>query len=127
MMWELIRANKRKSLLLFLFMGLLLIGLGFSIGGYYGHSLNRALVGGLIAAIIWIIASIVSYFSGDTILLKSSQANMVGPLESPQLYHVVEEMKLAAGLPAMPQVYIIDDPSPMLLLPGAILKMHQLP
>ena len=30
----------------------------------------------------------------------------------PQLFNVVEEMKIAAGLPAMPKIYIINDPSP---------------
>ena len=30
----------------------------------------------------------------------------------PQLFNVVEEMKIAAGLPAMPKIYIINDPAP---------------
>ncbi len=31
---------------------------------------------------------------------------------NPQLFNVVEEMKIAAALPAMPKVYIIDEASP---------------
>ncbi len=30
----------------------------------------------------------------------------------PQLFNVVEEMKIAAGLPKMPKIYIINDPAP---------------
>ncbi|MEN6309009.1 MAG: M48 family metallopeptidase, partial [Anaerohalosphaeraceae bacterium] len=50
--------------------------------------------------------------SGDQILLASSGAVEVTPEVHPMLFNIVEEMKIAAQLPAMPKVYIIPDPSP---------------
>ncbi|MFC1898686.1 M48 family metallopeptidase, partial [Candidatus Cloacimonadota bacterium] len=110
-MWELIRANKRKSLILFFVMGIFLLLLGYFLGGYYGGS-EGGIYGLLLALFIWSIMSLVSYFSGDSIILMMSRAKLVTHDVHPQLFNVVEEMKIAAGLPAMPKVYIIPDPAP---------------
>lgn len=68
---------------------------------------------GLIAAgLIWFILSLVSYFSGSKILLTISNAKEVTKDVHPQLFNVVEEMKIAASLPAMPKVYIINEQAP---------------
>jgi len=110
-MWELIAVNRRKSLLLFLLMGLLLATLGWLIGaavlGADGGSLGLA-----VAAVIWGVLSLLSYFSGDAILLGLSGAQEVTPEVHPKLFHVVEEMKIAAGLPMMPAIYLIDASAP---------------
>jgi heat shock protein HtpX len=55
---------------------------------------------------------LISFSSGDQILLAASKAKPVTHDEHPQLFNVVEEMKIAAALPAMPKVYIIADPAP---------------
>ena len=54
----------------------------------------------------------VSFSSGDQILLSASNAKQVTHEDHPQLFNIVEEMKIAAGLPAMPKIYIIPDPAP---------------
>ena len=110
-MWELIRANKQKSLMLFFVMGICLVVLGYFIGGAYGGEEGTFFGLGL-ALFIWIFMSVISYFSGDSIILKMSKAKRVSPNVHPQLFNVVEEMKIAANLPAMPKVYIIPDPAP---------------
>ena len=110
-MWELIRANKRKSLFLFFIMGICLLVLGYFIGGAYGGEEGSYFGLGL-ALFIWALMSLISYFSGDSIILAMSKAKLVTPNVHPQLFNVVEEMKIAAGLPAMPKVYIIPDPAP---------------
>ncbi|NQT02253.1 MAG: M48 family metallopeptidase, partial [Planctomycetes bacterium] len=46
------------------------------------------------------------------ILLAASKAKPVTHDVHPQLFNIVEEMKIAAGLPAMPKIYIINDPAP---------------
>ncbi len=110
-MWELIRANKRNSVVLMVLMAVVLLLLGFVIGmavvgpegGLYG-------VGA--ATVIWLVLAMVSFSSGDQILLAASRAQRVTHDVHPQLFNVVEEMKIAAGLPAMPKVYIINDPAP---------------
>jgi heat shock protein HtpX len=56
--------------------------------------------------------SLISFFSGDRIILAMSGAKEVTKEVHPQLFNIVEEMKIAANLPAMPRVYIIDSPAP---------------
>jgi len=110
-MWELIQLNKRKSLFLFFIMGITLLVLGYFIGEVW---LGRDgwLAGLTIAFVIWIIMSLLSYFSGDSIILALSKAKKVDRSNYPQLYNVVEEMKIASNLPKVPEIYIIPDPAP---------------
>jgi len=109
-MWELIRANKRNSILLLVLMAVCLMLLGFIIGlALFG--LEGGFFGLIIATVIWLILTAVSFSSGDQIFLAASKAKPVTHDVHPQLFNVVEEMKIAAGLP-MPKVYIINDPAP---------------
>jgi heat shock protein HtpX len=110
-MWELIQANRRKSIALFISMGILLILLGFFIGssldpeagGYFGV---------FISLIIWTVLSFISYFAGSKIVLGVSGAREVTKDVHPQLFNVVEEMKIASSLPSMPKIYIINEAAP---------------
>jgi heat shock protein HtpX len=110
-MWELIQANKRKSVGLIIVMGVTLILLGFIFGSAYNPE-SGGVVGIFIAFIIWAILFLVTYSSGSKILLAVSGAREVTKNVHPQLYNVVEEMKIASGHPYMPKVYIIDSPAP---------------
>jgi heat shock protein HtpX len=110
-MWELIRANKRNSIILMAIMASVLLLLGLVIGwAIFGP--EGALFGLIIAVAIWLILTLISFSSGDQVLLAASKAKPVTHDVHPQLFNIVEEMKIAAGLPAMPKVYIIDDPAP---------------
>ena len=111
-MWELIRENQRKSWVLFLAMGGCLLALGYAIGAAWMPHQDGGILGIMIAGLIWFIMSLISYFSGDSILLSMSGAKEVSHDVHPQLFNIVEEMKIAASLPAMPRVYIIDSPAP---------------
>lgn len=110
-MWELVRANKRDSVLLMTLMAVVLLALGLIIG-MAAVGPEGGLLGVGIAAAIWLVLTLVSYSSGDQILLAASHAQPVTHEVHPQLFNVVEEMKIAAGLPAMPKIYIINDPAP---------------
>jgi heat shock protein HtpX len=110
-MWELIRLNRRKSILLFIGMGVTLVLLGYFIGLYFDPQ-NGGVIGVVIALLITLILNLVSYFSGSSILLSMSNAKEVTPDVHPRLFNVVEEMKLAAHLPAMPKIYIINSEAP---------------
>jgi heat shock protein HtpX len=110
-MWELIRANKRNSIILMVIMAAVLLLLGFIIGmAFFGQ--EGGFFGLMIATAIWLILTLISLSSGDQILLAASRAKPVTHEVHPQLFNVVEEMKIAAGLPAMPKIYIINDPAP---------------
>lgn len=110
-MWELIRANKRHSILLMALMAFVLLLVGAVIGlAVFGP--DGGWIGLGIATVIWLVLAVVSFSSGDQILLAASRAQPVTHDVHPQLFNIVEEMKIAAGLPAMPKVYIINDPAP---------------
>ena len=111
MIWELIHANKRKSMVLFIGMGTVLMGLGYIIGTVYAPP-NGGYVGLFIAIIVWVVMATISYFGGDSILLSVSQAKEVTHDVHPQLFNIVEEMKIASGLSIMPKVYIIPEQAP---------------
>jgi heat shock protein HtpX len=106
-MWELIKSNQRKSILLFSGMGVALILLGYLIGSTF-YPDGGGVFGVSIAIIIWTVLSIFSVSAGSSLILSISKAQEVTPAVHQQLFNVVEEMKIAAGLPAMPRVYIIN-------------------
>jgi heat shock protein HtpX len=135
-MWELIRLNKRNSIILMVTMAVVLLLLGYIIGlafdpkfsigryimGCFGAEQNQTqqvfktnyagFWGMGFAAVIWLILTVISFSSGDKILLAASKATPITHDVHPQLFNVVEEMKIAAALPAMPKIYIINDPAP---------------
>jgi heat shock protein HtpX len=109
--WQIIQSNKRKSVLLFILIGIVLLALGALVGAsFFGE--GGFIIGLSFALILWTILSSVSYFSGSKLLLKISNATEVSKNVHPQLFNVVEEMTIAAGLPKMPKVYIINDQAP---------------
>jgi len=111
MFWELIAANRRKSFLLFVGMAALLVTLGYFIGqATMGEGGGN--IGIIIAIALWVIMSAASVFGGPDIVLRMSRAKPVTEDVHPQLFNIVEEMKISAGLPAMPKVYIIDEKAP---------------
>jgi heat shock protein HtpX len=107
-MWEQIRSNRIRSISLVILMGAVLVALGWLIGLAFS---NNAVVGLVIALIVWGFMSLIAYFQGDSILLGVAGAKKIQPSDHPRLYNVVEEMKIASGLEKMPDIYIIDDPA----------------
>lgn len=107
-MWEQIRANRIKSAILVIAMGILLVILGYFIGLYF---LGSGTGGLIIAFVVWAIMNLVAYFQGDNIFLAMSKAKKISRDDHPRLYNIVEEMKIASGLENMPSIYIIDDPA----------------
>lgn len=61
----------------------------------------------LIFTFCWIL---ISYFVGDKMILGSSDALPIKKSQFPDIYRLVENVSIAAGLP-MPKVYIIPDAS----------------
>lgn len=99
-----VRNNKIKSVVLFFFFIVIVVGLGYAIGLIYGN-----LYTGLILALIFaVIYSMVGYFSGDKMILSVSGAKPVTKKEYPHLYHAVEGIAIAAGIPT-PKAYVIHD------------------
>lgn len=110
-MWEQIASNRRKSVFLVAVTAVLLMALGYALGAYFGGR-DFGYVGLIGATCLWLIMTLVAYFQGDNVLLSLGGAKKVEKQDLPVLFNVVEEMTLAAGLPRMPAVYVIDDAAP---------------
>ncbi len=112
-MWQAIRANKRRSVFLAGIMGLLLAAVGAALGLYLGGGNATALLLGVAAALaVWGVQLAAAYAGGDKLILAVSGARKIHKYEAPSLWNVVEEMTIASGLGKMPEVYVMDDPSP---------------
>ena len=106
-MWQQINSNKQKSLFFITLMAMLL----FFVGYIFGEVLcsDGGFLGLTIALIVWIIICCVSYFKGGDIFLAMGNAQKIEHDDYPVLFNVVEEMSLAAGLPKVPDIYIINE------------------
>lgn len=99
-----VRANKLKSWLLIIFFAALVGALGAAFGFYYG-SVYFGLVLALVAAAVY---SLIMFRSGDSMILSMSGAKPVTKKELPYLYHTIEGLAIAAGIPT-PKAYVIED------------------
>lgn len=98
-----INKNKTYSVLLILIFLVLIIGLGFIFAQAYNAP------GLLVIAVLFsTVSSFISYFFSDKITLAMSGAQEINRQTSPELYQVVENLSITAGLP-LPRIYIIED------------------
>jgi heat shock protein HtpX len=61
--------------------------------------------------IVAIIYAVVQYFIAGSVATAMTGARQITKKENPRLYNIVENLSITTGLP-MPEVYVIDDPSP---------------
>ena len=108
-MYNQIAANKRNTwIILFIFIAFF-IGVGYVYGLYYANGDNQGAIGVMgmfgIGAIIY---SAISYFAAGKLTLAISHAREISHNEAPELFHAVENLSIASGIPT-PKIYIIDD------------------
>lgn len=82
------------------------IGIGFVFAQAYQNSSIL-----YIAVIFSLFMNVLSYWFSDKIILKMYKAQEVTNDSHPDLYNIVENLSITAGLP-MPKVYVIPDPAP---------------
>lgn len=111
-MWEQIRSNRRRSLLLLLSMGVLLIVVGCAFGVACIGGERGAELGCMVAGLIWLFQMLFCSAAGESILLSGLGVREISHEDSPRLFNVVEEMKIASGLEYLPRIYLIDTASP---------------
>lgn len=109
-MWETIQSNKRKSAVLIVLLASVLIFLGYALGMAIDPA--AGVLGALAAMVIWVVLTLTAFAGGEKVLLASAGAREVSREQAPQLYNLVEEMKIASGLPAMPRIFIMDSDVP---------------
>ncbi|MBE9546650.1 MAG: zinc metalloprotease HtpX [Proteobacteria bacterium] len=83
-----------------------LTGLLILIGGYFGGK-----QGIIIAFIFAMVMNFGSYWFSDKLVLKMYRASEVSESEAPELYSIVKNLALRAGLP-IPKVYIVPGDTP---------------
>lgn len=99
-------ANITKTwLLMATFFGLV-IGIGWIVSYLY-H--NPSIL--YIAVIFSIMMNVASYWFSDKIVLAMHRAHPVDLKSNPELYRILENLAIAAGLP-MPRLFLIQDPAP---------------
>ena len=99
-MWEQIRANRRRSFLLITFLTIFLFAFGFLIGEAAAPGAGIFGLGG--ALVIWAVQMGIYFSSPESFLIRGKAAKELSREDSPRLFNIVEEMKIAAGLPAFP-------------------------
>ncbi|MCK5299562.1 MAG: zinc metalloprotease HtpX [Candidatus Aenigmarchaeota archaeon] len=103
-MFDEIRTNKIKSYILVFFFIILIAGMGTALGFVY----NSPTLGISMAVIFALIYTIMTFYRGDSMILKMSGAKPVTKAEYPHLYHTIEGLAIAAGVPT-PKAYVIND------------------
>lgn len=101
-----IGANKRNSIILLTIFLIFVIALGW----VFSRALNNPAIVP-IAVLVSIAMSVGSYWYSDKIVLTMSRAKEIQHNENPELYHILENLCITAGLP-MPKFYMIDDSAP---------------
>ena len=101
-----ISSNLRKTWLLMSLFFIFIIALGWLFSYLFE---SEAIL--IFAVIFSILMSFISYWYSDKIVLALSQAKEIKKEDSPELYRLVENLCLTAGLP-LPKIYIIDEASP---------------
>jgi heat shock protein HtpX len=106
-MFELIRANKRRSVALITgFVVVLTL-----VGAAFGMLIGNGTVGTIVALVFSGLMAFTSYWKADTIALAVSRAKPADPEQYKRLHNLVEGLCIASGLPK-PRVFVVDDPAP---------------
>jgi len=106
-MFELIRSNKRRSVVLVAAFVVVAIAIGAAAGfvagfGPWGMAIALVVAGAMAFG---------SYWKADKIALAVSRAKPADPEQYRRLYNLVEGLCIAGGIP-QPGVYVVDDPAP---------------
>lgn len=104
MLYQNIDSNKRKSTLLILFF----VGLVAAIGYLISIASDSGTPVFFLALVFSLVMSFSSWFAGDKMALWSTGAQEISASDNPELYRLVENLSITAGLP-MPKLYIIRD------------------
>src|SRR3989344_703608 len=99
-------SNIRRTWFLMLVFVLVIIGIGWSFSYVYN---NQSIL--YFAVLFSVGMNILSYWYSDKIVLKISGAEPVSYEANLELWNIVENLSITAGLPK-PKLYIINDKAP---------------
>jgi len=99
-------SNTRRTWFLMAVFLAVVVALGWLISFYYN---NQAIL--YLAIILSLMMNFASYWWSDKIVLALAGANPADHDSNTELYHLVENLSITAGLP-LPKIYLINDPAP---------------
>lgn len=99
-------SNIRKTWLLMGVFLIMIIGIGYLFGYIYNDS-NIV----ILAVVFALVMNFVSYWYSDKLVLAMSGARAVSHESAQDLYHIVENLCITAGLPT-PRIFIINSGAP---------------
>ncbi len=99
-------SNLRKTWFLMTGFLILIIVLGWLFSYLFG---NQNIL--FFAVIFSILTSVSSYWYSDKIVLSLMKAKPIEKRDNPELYRIIENLCITAGLP-LPKIYIIEEPQP---------------
>ncbi|MCF7835577.1 MAG: M48 family metallopeptidase [Candidatus Marinimicrobia bacterium] len=99
-------SNIRRTWFLFFLFFVVIIGIGWVFSQIYGNSLIL-----VVFVLFSVLMSFTSYWYSDKIVLKISKAKQLEKKNNPELYNILENLSITAGLP-MPRLYLIDEKAP---------------
>jgi len=105
-LYGLVESNTRKTFLLMAFFVVFIIALGWLFSYVLGNSIIL-----VIAIIFAFIMNIGSYWYSDKIVLAMTHAKPIKKEDNPELYRIVENLCITAGLP-LPKIYILEEWQP---------------
>lgn len=105
-LYEQIRSNKRRSLLLILVVLALVIG----VVALYSYAARGDFALPVIAALFAIPSSLIGYYAGDKIALATNRARELPEGAGPELHNLIENLAITAGVPK-PKIYLIQSPA----------------
>lgn len=99
-------SNVRKTWFLMAAFLVVVMAVGYAASYYYN---NPAIL--YLSLVFSVGMNIYAYWNSDKVAIASSGAVPVTREQAPDLYRIIENLSITAGLP-MPRVYIINDPQP---------------
>ena len=99
-------SNIRRTWLLFTVFLVVVIGIGWAFSRIYA---NPSIL--YFAVIFSILMNVIAYWYSDKIVLKMARAVPIEKKDAPELYNIVENLSITAGLP-MPKIYLIRENQP---------------
>lgn len=103
-----IEANKRRTICFIVLLAVIPAVMAELFGLALGLPLEAATLVAVLAAGVAVLIAIWGYRSGDSLVLKVSEAHPADPTQYKDLYNIVENLAIGAGIP-MPKVYVMED------------------
>lgn len=99
-------SNIRRTWIYLFFFALFVIGIGWVVSYFLE---TQAIL--WIAVVLAVLLNVVSYWYSDKIVLNMVKAQPIKKDDNPELYRLVENLSITAGLP-MPKIYIMNEMQP---------------